>query len=115
MRVGNPDRSFLVVVAVGVGVAHGAAPQNHTAAQTASAVQQESTAQQMTSIADSAAGTQTSSSQAQLKTVQQQYGVTRNSEAPSDMAPPPKPDEITAPALSTDKPAAAPSVTEPDP
>jgi len=106
---------LLFLAAIGAEPARCATPEHQAVAQTAAAVQQESTARQMTSIANSAAGIQTASFQEQLKTVQRQYGATRNSEAPSDIAPPPEPDRITDPALPADKPIAAPSVTEPDP
>ena len=106
---------LLFFAAIGAEPARCATPEHQAAAQTAAAVQQESTARQMTSIANSAAGIQTASFQEQLKTVRRQYGATRNSEAPSDIAPPPEPDKITDPALRADKPIAAPSVTEPNP
>jgi soluble lytic murein transglycosylase-like protein len=106
---------LLFLAAIGAELARCATPEHQAVAQTAAAVQQESTARQMTSIANSAAGIQTASFQEQLKTVQRQYGATRNSEAPSAIAPAPEPDKITDPALPADKPIAAPSVTEPDP
>ncbi len=106
---------LLFLAAIDAELARCATPENQPAAQTAAAVQQESIARQMTSIANSAVGIQTASFQEQLKTVQRQYGATRNSEAPSAIAPPPEPDKITDPALPADKPIAAPSVTEPDP
>lgn len=115
MRTCDPVWSLLLLMALGVGFADCAAPENHTAAQTAAAVQQESIARQMISIANSAAGIQTTSFQEQLKTVQQQYGATRNSEAPSEIAPLPEPDQIANSALPANKPTATPSVMEPDP
>jgi soluble lytic murein transglycosylase-like protein len=104
--------SLLLFTTMGVGLAGSAPPAQ--APQTAAAVQQASIAQQMTSNADSAAGIQTSSFQAQLKAVQQQYGVTRGSEAPSDMAPPPEPDKVAEPALPPNPSIAAPSAAESD-
>jgi len=89
--------SLLLLTTMGAGLVRSAPPAQ--APQTAAAVQQESIALQITSIADSAAGTQTSSFQSQLKAVQQQYGVTRDSEAPSDMAPLPEPDKVAEPAV----------------
>jgi soluble lytic murein transglycosylase-like protein len=105
--------SLLLLATMGAGLVRSAPPAQ--APQTAAAVQQESIALQITSIADSAAGTQTSSFQSQLKAVQQQYGVTRDSEAPSDMAPPPEPDKVAEPALPANASIAAPSAAAPDP
>ena len=105
--------SLLLLATMGAGLVRSAPPAQ--APQTAAAVQQESIALQITSIADSAAGTQTSSFQSQLKAVQQQYGVTRDSEAPSDMAPPPEPDKVAALALPANASIAASGGVEPDP
>lgn len=109
---------LLFLAVVSGELTHGAPPGSQPtvqAPQTAAAVQQESVARQMASIANSAAETQTISFQEQLKTVQQQYGATRHSEAPSDMAPLPEADQIANTALPANKPTAAASVTEPDP
>src|SRR6185312_578196 len=104
---------LFLLATMGAGLVRSAPPAQ--APQTAAAVQQESIALQITSIADSAAGTQTSSFQSQLKAVQQQYGVTRDSEAPSDMAPLPEPDKVAEPALPANASIAVPGTAEPDP